>query len=444
MSTAAPTTVPPSTGVPTTLAPTTPAPSTAVPTTVVPTTVASSTPVPTTLVPTTIPPTPWPGWVIDAGAIEIEIALVCWFHYYPAAVRDSTLDAWLSVDSIEVELEITGEQLNQWIEAGTIDIEIEISYESYVIGLVISDCTIELEVVLVTYGFVLDTSRTGWVKWSKVGYLDFTLDESNVAGERPLDWKGYIYHIKKLGNKIVIYGQNGVTFFIPQGTAYGMETIYRLGVKNKGAMVGKDNVHFFIDQIGQLWKLDDKLTKLDYSEYLAPMTDIVMSYDLEKDLIYICDGTTGYVYSVGTRSFGRGPSNITGIGNQSGNIYAVSEGEIVTPKFEICTDVYDFGTRKAKTVYSIEVGSDLTENLHASVDYRTSYKDSFRQIDWFLVNPDGHAFPKCYGVEFRFRLRSFMYEYFEIDYLKIGGMIHDFSYLDTTARESQRIAAGSE
>lgn len=434
MSTAAPTTEPVTTSAPTTSAPTTLAPTTLGPTTVAPTTIPA-----TTLIPTT----PWPGWTIDAGPIEVEIVLVCWFHYYPPSGRDATLDQWYSADSIEVELEITGEPLNQWIEAGSIDVELEIVHDDFVIGLVFDDCTLEVEITIESYGMVIGTSRTNWVKWSKIGVLDFTIDESNIAGERPLDWRGYVYCVKKLADKIIAYGQNGVTVLKAVGINYGMETIYRIGVMGKGAVTGTEFEHYFIDTLGQMWKLGDKLVKLDYSEYLSHMSNPIMSLDINKNLIYICDGVRGYVYSTKDQSFGEGPVNISGVGSRTSNMYVAAPGPIVTPKFEICTDIYDFGTRKDKTVYSIEVGTDLTENLHASVDYKTSYKHEFVQIGWFLVNPDGFAFPKCFGVEFRFRLRSFLYEYFEIDYLKIGGMIHDFSYLDTTARESQRIAAGA-
>jgi len=180
--------------------------------------------------------------------------------------------------------------------------------------------------------------------------------------------------------------------------------------------------------------LTDKFEKLDYSEFLSTMGTIVLSLDIEKRLLYICDGTYGYIYGIDSKSFGQGPANITGFGAQSNSIYVVSYGLISTPKFEICTDIYDFGTRNAKTIREIEVGTNVSEFLYASVDYRNSYKDEFKQIGWFLVNPDGRAFPKCYGSEFRFRLKSTIYEYLELDYIKVKGHIHawlGFTYQGT-------------
>jgi hypothetical protein len=77
----------------------------------------------------------------------------------------------------------------------------------------------------------------------------------------------------------------------------------------------------------------------------------------------------------------------------------------------------------------------MAEFLYASVDYRNSYQDDFKQIGWFLVNPDGRAHPKCYGSEFRFRFKSTVYEYFEIDYLKIKGHVHSWQGFTSDERD---------
>ena len=161
------------------------------------------------------------------------------------------------------------------------------------------------------------------------------------------------------------------------------------------------------------------------------MGTVILSLDKEQELLYITDGTYGFVYSINDKSFGSVPANITGIGTQSSVLKVVSDGTITTPSFEICTDVYDLGSRKPKTIQRVELGTSLTEFLQVSVDYRKNYKEDFKQIGWFIVNHDGRAYPKCYGVEFRFRVKSTIYEYFELDYLKVRGHIHGYSYLDT-------------
>lgn len=417
-------TAPPTTLAPTTLAPTTLAPTTLAPTTLAPTTLATSL-APTTLL-TTVAPTN-----IDCGPIEITFSIYVVPSYSPPALRDETKDQWFNCGPIEITFGVLGEQKNHWINCGPIEITFSVLGDDMFSTFNIDSGAIPITITLHHADFLVDGTYENWVKWSHVGYLNFVIDESNVAGERPTDWRGWVYDILKLKDRVVVYGENGVSLFIPSGTSYGMDTIHRLGLLGKDAVCGTDKKHFFVNILGELHKLAvGEFKKLDYKEYLSVMTDPVLTYDKEKDLVYICDDTYGYVYCDQTGSFGQGPINVTGIGARDGTLMVVAPTTIAVPTLEICTDVYDLGTRKPKTLHWLELGTDLTEHLEASVDYRVGNRDTFKQIGWHLVNPSGMAFPKCYGVEFRFRIRSFIYEYLELDYIKIGGGIHNFSYRD--------------
>ena len=274
-----------------------------------------------------------------------------------------------------------------------------------------------------TYIPFAEAVRSNWVKWSDIGSLDFTVGKDNVAGERPLDWRGFVYCVKKLGTKIAVYGENGVSFLIPAGAVFGMETVYRIGLKGKHAVCGDNSKHFFVDNEGKLWKLSDGLQKLGYSEYLSDMNEsIVLSYDEERNLVYLCDGALGYIYNVATGSFGEGPENNTGIGYRSGTEYVAASSAITTAPFEICTDVFDLGTRAGKTIFSVELGTDLTGTLSVSVDWRRDKASSFTQTPWYTVSAHGRAIVVAYGREFRFRIKAASYEYFELDYIKVNGV----------------------
>lgn len=399
-----------------------------------PTTEAPTTAVPTTVLTTAVPTTAW-GLDIVAGPIDIVLSSYHILHYWPPNVVNAGLDQEADWGPIDIVLDVIGYNQDMAIDLGPIPIEVTLEYSGINLGRAITAGSIDIEVTLKDVDVDIYREKCNFVKWSKIGELDFTIDESNIAGERPVDWKGCIYHIRKLGDKIAAYGENGATFFKPSGVHFGMDTFYRIGLKNKGAFAGTDQQHFFVDVLGNLFKVDSKFTKLDYSEFLSVMGTVILTLDVEKNLLYICDGTTGYVYGIDSQSFGECAPNITGIGSQSNVLYVVSHGEIVTPKFEICTDIYDLGTRNPKTIREIEVGSNMAEFLYASVDYRNSYQDEFKQIGWHLVNPDGRAHPRCYGSEFRFRLMSTVYEYFEIDYIKIKGHIHSWQGFTSDERD---------
>ena len=368
---------------------------------------------------------------IVAGPIEVWITGRAGISFFPPAPIDEQKNLFFRADPIEVWVTVEGEQLHQWIEAGSIDVAVTVEGGSILIGTVIDAGPIEVTVTIAEADFVL-TPLCNLVRWSKIGELNFTVDQSNLANQRPMDWKGCIYNIMKLVDRAVAYGANGVTYLKPSGVHYGMQTIHRIGVKNKNAVAGNDFIHFFVDKQNRLYELTlEGLNKRDYSEFISRMGSPVLSLDEEKKMVYICDGTYGYVYSIETESFGEGPIDVTGFGVRDNVPYIVSSGDAETPKFEILTDIFDMGTRKSKTIYSLELGTDLTEYLETRIEYRVDNDKDFQRGPWKPVNRDGFSFNRCFGVEFRFRVRAALYEYLELDYLKINGVLNDYSSMDS-------------
>lgn len=285
-----------------------------------------------------------------------------------------------------------------------------------------------------SYAFIyLEDARNNWVKWSQIGKLDFTINESNVAGERPLNWKGSVYKVLKLGNNIAVYGADGISLLSPSERYFGLQNIHDIGLKSKNAAIGTDFLHLFIDDRGKLYKLTGEgLQLLDYSEYLKSMNDVVMSYDVLNELIYICDNNVGYIYNVRDNSFGTGPNNISGIGYHDGVAYSVSPSSTIEePVFEIHTDIYDMGTRKEKTIHSIEMSSKTDELVSAAIDCRMTSNAAFASTAWIPVNDSGVVDIPCHGVDFIFKLRLEAFGDMELSRLKLSGYIHDLSYRDS-------------
>lgn len=356
-----------------------------------------------------------------------------WISRFPAT-RNPTLDTVFTVTGYDsygnaYGLLLTGELLGGWysvtLTATVLEAEGEI-LGTFVYGLIF-DGLFESEGSLLPSGtFVPFTGITteNWVKWSDIGSLDFTIGRSNVAGERPLDWSGFVYCVKKLGSKVIVYGENGVSILTPASTMFGLETIYRIGLKGKHAVAGNDAKHFFVDNAGKLFKVTTGLEELGYSEFLSSMNQsIVLSYDEERGLLYICDGVLGFAYNDESKSFGKCSPNITGIGYKSGTEYITSSSAIVTDAFEICTDTFDFGVRSGKTIFSVELGTDLTVGLYVAVDWRRNKAESFTTTPWYAVSAQGRATVIAYGREMRVRVKQASYEYFELDYIKVNGVV---------------------
>lgn len=382
---------------------------------------------------------------VTADSIVITVSAIVYWSQSPAAGRDPALDITLDNISTPVYVGIAVSITGSWFNVGIIGDPIVITLTplaDFPVGVLVAADSIDIAIGIVSSDIFLGPNKSNWIQWSNIGSLVFTIGRDNVAGERPLDWKGQIYVIRKLGDRVVAYGENGVSILKPSSRQYGLKTISKIGLYSINAVTGDEDVHYFIDILGQLWKLGDSLELLDYSEFFSAMSSLVMSYDAESGAIYICDGNYGYVYSIKNKSLGRCSPNITGIGSRDGTLYVASAGAIDTPTFEICTDIYDLGTRKFKTVKSVEVGTDLTESMQASIDYRVSNKVAFSSLGWSPVNLEGISYLSCYGLEFRFKLRVQTYEYFEIDYFKINGQIHNYSYTEhmlSSINEQRRI-----
>jgi len=379
---------------------------------------------------------------ITADPIEVTFQQrMAILSHTPAAARNPELDqtlylSYASVTDSLLTVTILGTWLNVGIAAAPIVVTLS-QLGSFPAGLVWKGevtLGVDLEFMIGTL-MTTEMPRKSWVKWSNIGSLDFTIWKDNVAGERPLDWKGWVYQLKKLGKKVVAYGENGVSFLTPVETAWGLQTISRVGVRSKQAVCGNEFVHFYVDKEGRLCRIGDDIEILDYSEYLGAMLDsVVLSYDELNQLIYICDGLEGYVYSVRDKSMGTGPANVTGAGVQSGTFYVTAAGTISIPVFNLCTDIYDLGNRRNKTIHSMDIGTDLTTGLYAAIDYRLDKKVAFATTPWTTVNPNGVANLPCFGVEFRFRLKLLTYEQFEPDYIRVNGVQHNYSWLDSFSK----------
>ena len=309
---------------------------------------------------------------------------------------------------IVIEFWIGAEDTGGIVEADPIIIEIDL-LGNFVISEIVSASVITIEIEFgdgASSGFIPETVGMATVMWSSIGALDFTVWKDNIAGERPLDWAGTVYDIRKLNGKVVVYGSGGVSFLIPMANAFSLDTFYKVGLKGKGAVTGDDKKHFFIDNLGQLWKIGENFNKLDYSEFLSSLAStLVMHYDALNDLVYICDSTQGFIFNPMINSLGKCEPGVTGIGLRGSTRYIVSTAVLTLPLFNICTDTYDMGNRKLKTIHSIEVGTDTTKDLYASVDYRQDYRTEFKQLDWFPVTQDGIAYLNCVGTESQYSQR---------------------------------------
>lgn len=372
----------------------------------------------------------WMDITIFADPIEANPAIIAVLSQFPTIPPDPALDQWFFPDPIQADPALIG----SWGNITILDQIISASPSligSWVSGLIISPALLTANPELRFGGITIqtivvgETAGSNWLRWSKIGSLDFAQDRSNVANQMPLPFRGAIWAILRRGSAIIVYGKNGAAVLNPAATAFGYTVLPLAGLKSKQAVVDTGEAHFCVDSQGRLWKLSEQPPQLlDYREWLSTLTSPVLSYHPERRLLYLCDGTNGYVYNVDTGSMGKGPATVTGLGLQSGTLYAVASGTMTIPNFAYTTDITDMGTRKGKTVHSFEIGVDTTLTLEGAINYRLQKQASFLSTNWYPIDSRGQCYINAYGYEFQFKARATSAGWFHVDGLRVYGEVH--------------------
>jgi hypothetical protein len=318
----------------------------------------------------------------------------------------------------------------------------EISYSYNLSGSARTTLVVRADPIIYSYGLssdrlgvTLKESYRSWIAWSKIGQLDFSIDSSNSSGYRPMDFPGEIYAILKKDRGVVIYGENGIRLSQPAGLVWGLAELLNEGTKGKGAQVNCEGMHFFITRAGHLYSFGDQLARIGYSEFLAALVNPVMSYDGLNKLIYIADGTRGFVYSIREGSLSKGPVNATSFSYRDATSYLWGPAAIAKPTIGFTTEILDFGTRKSKTIFSVEASMNVDAVTSVRIAYRNDVRGSFSLTPWANFVPSGFAYLPCYGKEFMVSFSCASWQTFKIDMFKINGVIEGFSFLDTARRE---------
>lgn len=316
----------------------------------------------------------------------------------------------------------------QLLSIATNTIDFNIGFSGDLVSSSVHNGTIDDFKLSITADSYIQYIRSNWIKWSKIGEFDFTQDRTNLAGEMPMDWAGDVYSIGKLDKTVIVYGSSGISILHPIEAVFSKATLLPLGVMSKGAISCQLDFHLFITSDGCLWKLGDKLERLGYEEFLSPLVNPIISYDIVNRLAYICDGTLGYIFNCESPSMGKGPANITGIGYYNGEQYLVASGTIADIDVYITTHPTDFNNRNFKTISEVEVGGEFGGDLEFGISYRNDTTIDFEDPIWFPVTPEGRVFPNFFAKEFKFHLTTG--DDIRIDYLRMKGIFADFNPID--------------
>ena len=280
--------------------------------------------------------------------------------------------------------------------------------------------------------------RLNSVAWGQIGRMEYRIDNvtTRTAGYMNMPWgeykSGLVYKLKKIGNKVLVYGDGGKAFLVPYSSpvsGFGLDTkLPSAGIRSGWHVDGDDSIHAFIDTNYDLWVVtqDYKFEKLGYREFMKGMitvADTKISYEPHTKRFYISNGVEGYVLTeqglYSTNQF------VTSIGNYRGKVLCgfFSTGE--DSKYRLVSDTIDFKIRGMKTIEMMEVGCDSDGDVSMAVDYRHNKNSAFTRSTWKVTNARGGAAIIQTAPEFRLCLESDTYVNMNVDYINVSVKVVD-------------------
>ena len=119
--------------------------------------------------------------------------------------------------------------------------------------------------------------------------------ESGFVG---MPWRGIVRVVKPLGDGVMVYGEDGVTFIKPEVSPIAMRLVTTTleGIPSRRCVCGDRSIHYFLGNNGALWSIDSKLQikELDYSDTIASLgtlSTIILNYDSTYGDVYLASAT---------------------------------------------------------------------------------------------------------------------------------------------------------
>jgi hypothetical protein len=271
-------------------------------------------------------------------------------------------------------------------------------------------------------GAGVDTNK---VLYSEIGKMKFSsstnLDtaRANTSGFIYMEWDGTVYSLVPMGNKVVVYGSDGITVLAPtpvEPTAYGAvgrHEIDRVGIPSASCVVsainskdGTTDRHYFISNDGYLYMLSKDFTVkfLGYKEFITAPSSTRLAYNSRDNELIIGAPTTSYILT----ALGLGAIS-TYIEDAS---YSTSDGLLVhsssaisQTEYLITTDEISFSWPGFKMIEDVIINGDLPDDTYISVTYRVTKTGAWTTSTYRKVTSVGYGFVGIEAIDFKINIK---------------------------------------
>lgn len=328
------------------------------------------------------------------------------------------------------------EAWNAWIENSS-EWSDEVTYE---------DMTLSTSVLMystrvggdISWPFIFEMAMLGFpyrsdattVAELKANYID--LIRKGEIGFVPLQHQGAIKCLKRLGNSVVAYCEDGVSIVSPRPErGFSAEVIHNAGIASRSAVAGDESRHLFLDTNSVLWGIsaDGRTERVCGTGTFNTMVanaaahPIIGSYDPEEQEYYIVSDQDGYIKTrtgIGKLTLLPNGLSISTDGLIAGGVKDLDDGDI-----SVETETFDMGMRALKTIHNLAIGYEDITNLRATIRYKYANSTTWRDSSAFLVNSDSIATPIFTAGDFRIKLTGTPGPNAKIDYINVTFQIAD-------------------
>ncbi len=295
------------------------------------------------------------------------------------------------------------------------------------------------------------------IVWSDIGSVNCVPDPKNTAGYRRDPVGGEVYHVRRLGDDVIVYSSTGVTRMFPvvsPAATFGFEELHPIGLRNRGAVNGDLAQHVFVDLEDNIWSLSvggalsaakggtitakAGLEKLGYQEFVNELDatygaglaqPVIVNFDPDLRDFYLSDGTTSLLLSPQGLTNYPYPVNAVWYDDEDGHGLSGLPESVDPPTHEplVATHSIDMGYRAQKTIFSVEIMGAAMTNTEIAVDWRMSTMVNYERTDFVPINDEGIAPIIISGTGFRIVVKSdnFFRNVSKLDYITIRWKMTD-------------------
>ena len=239
--------------------------------------------------------------------------------------------------------------------------------------------------------------------WSKIGHVDFTPDNYNLAGYRRDPYGGEVYHVRRLSDMVIGYSSKGITALEAVNTpipTFKFTELDDVGLVNQGAMNGSLREQVYVGKDKRLRKITRQgIEVLDYRYYMEQLNEIIVSYNGD---FYIGDNEKTFLLTKqGLSEIPQHPSAVWGDVNEAHMVPETADYEY---KMTIVSHPFDMGYAGQKTVFSMETDLMLGYKPKVAVDCYLN-PDTYFTTSYKPLNNQNAASIIAAGNAFALRLR---------------------------------------